>query len=137
MSELMPERMPERMPGQINQAGGGRARIVRIFHRLVEVQAEDEETARLGRLFNILMLVSIFFSLLFFATYLLANRMELFTKSGDVWIKGGFALLFTPLAIFCFIQVTATMHIFFLIIGSFLLPKKKLYKYKRAPKPRW
>ena len=102
MNELMPKRLPEDI---IGQAGGWQERVAEIFYHIVDVEVEDEETARLGRLFNILMLVSVCFSLLFFATYLIAGQKGLFAKPGDVWIKCVFALLFIPLAVFCFIQV--------------------------------
>ncbi len=79
--------------------------ILQFFQRLIAVKSEDEQAARLGRLFNTLMLVSLFFSLLFFVTYLLAGELGLFIKPGDKWLQSAFALSFIPLGLFCWFQV--------------------------------
>jgi GAF domain-containing protein len=78
--------------------------LVNRFHRLVAIETEDEETARLGILFNTLMLLSLAFSGLFFSTYLLAYQRAWITSPRDFWLQGIFALMFIPLAIFCFWQ---------------------------------
>ncbi len=67
--------------------------------RALSVPTKDEELRRLGMLFNVMMLMSMCFSLLFFATYWLARREGLITSARDLWLQGSYALSYVPLAL--------------------------------------
>ncbi len=80
-----------------------RSGFANAWERLIAVRSGDEETVRLGRLFNTLMVIStgivVALSLVFLAMQplgLLSARVS--------WIAAAFPLAFIPLSLFCLVQ---------------------------------
>ncbi len=79
-----------------------RERIFAVLTRLTDVTVadNDEDEIRLGRLFTILMLMSVCFSFVFFGTYVFALRNRLIKDVTEFWLQGAFALMFVPFGLF-------------------------------------
>jgi len=78
-------------------------RIARAWERLIAVKARDEEEARLGRLFNILMVISTGIVGALSIDFLLLHPLG-FVSSTVSLIAAAFPLAFLPLSIFCLVQ---------------------------------
>ncbi len=73
------------------------------WQRLIAVQARDEEEARLGRLFNTLMLISLGIVSALSVDFLLLYPLG-FAGATVSWTAAAFPLAFLPLSIFCLTQ---------------------------------
>jgi|GEM_PF-592884 len=85
------------------QRKGWRAWWSTQWERLVGVEAADAEEARLGRLFNTLMVVTIGFMLTLSAILTAMGPLGLLPASGTLR-RAAFSLVVIPFAIFCLIQ---------------------------------
>ena len=85
------------------QRKGWRAWWSAKWERLVSVEAADVEEARLGRLFNTLMVVTIGFMLALSTILSAMGPLGLLPVSGT-WRRAAFSLVVIPFAIFCLIQ---------------------------------
>ncbi len=84
----------------MNNTGAG---LNRAWERLIAVYARDEEQARLGRLFNTLMVVSLGICFAISSTVLLMQPLGLLTADVS-WEAAAFPLFFVPLSIYCLVQ---------------------------------
>lgn len=84
-----------------------REKIFAILSHVIDVKSatNDADEIRLGRLFNILMWMSMCFSLTFFGVYFLAWRNVWIKNPVEFWLQGTFALLFIPLGLGAYFQV--------------------------------
>lgn len=85
------------------QRKGWRAWWSTQWERLVSVEASDAEEARLGRLFNTLMVVTIGFMLTLSVILVAMGPLGLLPASGTLR-RAAFSLVVIPFAIFCLIQ---------------------------------
>ncbi len=74
--------------------------LARAWERVIAVRAHDEEEARLGRLFNTLMLISTGIVIALSAIFLLMQPLGLIDAKVS-WIAAAFPLAFIPLSLFC------------------------------------
>ncbi|MBN2004944.1 MAG: GAF domain-containing protein [Anaerolineae bacterium] len=114
--------------------------LMESVQRALSVPTKDEELRRLGMLFNVMMLMSICFSLLFFATYFLAWREGLITRLLDLWLQGVFALSYVPLAIVA-LALTKRGRVRFAfslyIWGCYLTTSLAIYLFGGGYSPIW
>ncbi|MDD5332843.1 MAG: PAS domain S-box protein [Rhodoferax sp.] len=73
------------------------------WQRLIAVQARDEEEARLGRLFNTMMVISLGIVVSLSIDFLLLQPLGLVGASLS-WTAAAFPLAFIPLSVFCLVQ---------------------------------
>ncbi len=115
----------------------------RFFDRVeqaLSVPTKDEELRRLGMLFNVMMLMSMCFSVLFFATYWLARREGLISSGRDLWLLGSYALSYVPLALMglALIKQGRVRLAFSLYIwGCFLTTTLAIYLFGGSYSPIW
>ena len=88
----------------IQQHGSQWSGVVDAWNRLVAVAVPNEEEARLGRLFNILMILSVFAVTALSLAFVVAGWLNLFGTPAEAWIGLGFPAIFIPVSAFCFIQ---------------------------------
>ncbi len=77
--------------------------LVAAWERLVTARGEDEETKRLGRLFNTLMVISTGIVIALSAVFLLMPRLGLLNER-ESWIAAAFPLAFIPVSLFGLVQ---------------------------------
>lgn len=73
------------------------------WERLVAVDVPDEEEARVGRVFNILMVISTGIVTAIALTFILMWALGL-TPAFTAWLGAAFPLTFIPLSLFCIVQ---------------------------------
>ncbi len=78
-------------------------RMLSLWRQLVHISSDDPEKARLGRLFNTLMVTSFFVATGLFFTFLLATRFGYFETQTEGLIGAAFPLLFIPFSLVCLI----------------------------------
>ncbi|HNT74915.1 MAG TPA: GAF domain-containing protein [Anaerolineae bacterium] len=83
-----------------------REKIFAVLTRLIDVKSvgDNAEEIRLGRLFNILMLMSLCFSCMFCGMYVFAWRNAWIENVTEFWLQGAFALMFVPFGLVGYIQ---------------------------------
>ncbi len=72
------------------------------WERLIAVQAHDEEEVRLGRLFNTLMVISIWISILLSIVFLLMQPLG-FLPPLISWFAAAFPIAVIPISVFCLV----------------------------------
>ncbi len=77
--------------------------LIAKWAQLVAVSLPDEEESRLGRLFNILMVVSTGIVIILGSVFLLMQPLGLLSP-GVSWLASAFPFAFVPLSIFCIRQ---------------------------------
>ena len=114
------------------------SRVPQIIHQWFAVPTDDEDLSRLSRLFNILMLMSVLFSLLFALVYLFANNNGWIETSLTLLLQMGFALSFVPLGLFCWWQtkrgnIRSTFTLYIWLCGLIITAGVALFGGSRSP----
>ena len=99
-----------------------------IWHTLVGVEVyEDEEIARIARLFNTLMIVGIFLTYFIIGFFVIAEVRGLFRRPGEGWIGAGFPVLLFLISIFAIwrvkkghLEAMIKLYIWSVFLGLFL-----------------
>ncbi len=85
-----------------------RLNLVGIWNSLVSVEVyEDEETARVARLFNNLMIVGILLTFFLIGVFVIAEVRGLFQRPGEGWLGAAFPVSLFLIAAFAIWQVKA------------------------------
>ncbi len=82
---------------------GTQSRFADAWERLIVARAGDEETLRLGRLFNTLMVISTGIVVALSLVFLVMQPLGLLSAKVS-WIAAAFPLAFIPLSLLCLIQ---------------------------------
>lgn len=80
------------------------AAIATAWERFLTVSVPDEEEARLGRLFCVMMVLTFALSLALVLIFVIATLRDLFPNRWMGWVATAFPTLFIPLSIFSFVR---------------------------------
>ncbi|MDD5035858.1 MAG: hypothetical protein PHE55_13990, partial [Methylococcaceae bacterium] len=80
-----------------------RRKLAERWEWLIAVKADDQEQARLGRLFNILMMISTGVVVALSSVFLLMQPLGLLGPKVS-WVAAAFPLAFIPLSLFCLVR---------------------------------
>ena len=81
-----------------------RTALVRAWERFVSVDASDEEEARLGRLFCVMMVLTFGLSLALLLIFVIAIMRGLYDSPLQGWLQAAFPLAFLPLSVISFFR---------------------------------
>ncbi|MEA3342000.1 MAG: hypothetical protein U9R15_18710, partial [Chloroflexota bacterium] len=115
-----------------------RTSLANKWESLVAVDAPDEEQARLGRLFNILLVINVGIVTAIALTFLLMQSLGM--VDFPLWLSVAIPLAFIPFALFCLVQ-TRRGHIRPTIISyvwiNFLGISLSIFIFDGAGAPGW
>ena len=110
-----------------------REKIFAVLTRLIDVKSvgDNAEEIRLGRLFNILMLMSLCFSCMFCGMYVFAWRNAWIENVTEFWLQGAFALMFVPFGLVGYIQTKRKAYLICRWAFNYCVRQKPLFEITR------